>query len=239
MFIKYLKRKIFRRKKIESKRINSPDDIDNFSIEEIKIINLLNYTKKSGATYSGELYNSGYHTLNLGGKILSGQRNPGERFKNIPYDFNGKSVLDIGSNQGGMLHSIADIISYGVGIDYDSKMINVSNRIKSFSSNNNLDFYTFDLEKENLNYIRDFIISETVDICFLLSVCMWLNNWRDLIKFCCSISKNLLFESNGSDSQQKEQIDFLYKVYKNVQLINETSDDDLRQKKRKLFLCKN
>ncbi len=239
MILNFLKRKL-KRKKLESPaRINEDRRENNFSKEELKIINLLNYTKRSGATYSGELYNSGYHTLNLGDKTIAGQRNPAERFKNIPFKFEGKSVLDIGCNQGGMLHAIADKISYGVGIDYDSRMINVSNRIKSFFENNHLNFYVFDLVNEDLNYIKDFLRDEFVDICFLLSVCMWVKNWKELIDFCKGISKKLLFETNGSEKQQKEQIEYLYSIYKNVVLINEISNDDPLQKKRKLFLCTN
>ena len=231
--------KYFRKKKFSPLRTEFDDSITEFSKEELKLINLLNYTKKSTSTYSGELYDIGYHTLQLGNKVLHGQRNPKERFKNVPYDFKGKSVLDIGSNQGGMLNACAHEIEFGVGIDYDSRMINVSNRIKEHSNTKNIQFYVFDLEKEKLAYIKDFLPTDTVDICFLLSVCMWLKNWKELILFVESISKTLLFESNGTAIQQQEQIDFLKSTYKDVLLINEISDDDPLQKKRKLLLCKN
>ena len=236
--IKYIKKKLGSEKKFLPERIEV-DPSNTFNSEELKVINLLNYTKKSGATYSGELYNSGYHTLQLGDKTLVGQRNPSERFKNIPYDFTGKTVLDIGSNQGGMLHACADKIKQGIGIDYDSKMVNVANKIKSFSKNQHLQFYVFDLEKENLSYIKDLLPGNGVDISFLLSVCMWLKNWKEVIDFVKSISTHLLFESNGSVAQQEEQIDYLKSNYKEVHLINEVSDDDPLQKNRKLLLCSN
>ena len=209
-----------------------------FQIMENKLINLLNYTKKSASTYSGELYDVGYHTFNFGDKVLKGQRNPEERFKNVPFDFKGKTVLDLGSNQGGMLNACAKKIKYGIGLDYDARMINVSNRIKEHSENKNLQFYVFNLENEKLEYIQDFLPDDKVDICFLLSVCMWLSNWKELITFVKSISEHLLFESNGSDEQQHEQINFLKSIYTDVNLINEISDDDPLQKKRKLLLCK-
>jgi SAM-dependent methyltransferase len=231
--------KYFRKKKFSPLRTEFDDSIKEFSKEELKLINLLNYTKKSASTYSGELYDIGYHTLKLGDKTLVGQRNPQERFKNVPYDFKGKSVLDIGSNQGGMLNACAGEIEFGVGIDYDARMVNVSNRIKEYSNTKNLQFYVFDLENEKLEYIKDFLPADKVDICFLLSVCMWLKNWKELILFVQSISETLLFESNGSDEQQQEQIDFLKSTYKEVLLINEISDDDPLQKKRKLLVCKN
>jgi len=103
--------------------------------------------------------------------------------------------------------------------------------------NSNLNFYVFNLEKENLGFLQDFIETEKVDICFLLSICMWLKNWKEVITFSKSISHNMLFESNGTPIQQNEQIDFLKSLYSNVMIINETSEDDPLQKNRKLVLC--
>lgn len=228
-----------KKKKFTPKRIDITNSAEEYTKEELKLINLLNYTKKSDSSYSGKLYNSGYHSFNLGDKILKGQRNPENRLKNVPYNFKNKSVLDIGSNQGGMLNACASDIKFGIGIDYDIRMINVANRIKEHKKRNNLQFYVFDLENENLLYLQDFLPTEKVDICFLLSVCMWLKNWKELIRFVQKISETLLFESNGSDEQQKGQINFLKSIYKEVLLVNEISDDDSLQKKRKLLLCKN
>ena len=229
----------FKKKKLAPKRLTTETDVNEFTKEELKLINLLNYTKKSTSTYSGDLYDVGYHTFNIGNKFLKGQRNPSERFKNVPYDFTNKTVLDIGSNQGGMLLASADIIKFGIGIDFDYRMVNVSNKIKEHTNKKNLQFYVFDLEKENLEYIKDFLPTDTIDICFLLSVCMWLKNWKELILFIQQICETLLFESNGSEIQQKQQIEFLRSIYKEVFIINEISDDDPLQKMRKLMICKN
>ncbi len=233
--LRYFKNK----KKFTPKRIDITEVVKDFSKEELKVINLLNYTKKSATTYSGELYEFGYHTFKLGDKILKGQRNPEERFKNVPFDFKGKSVLDIGSNQGGMLHACAHEIDFGIGVDYDSRMVNVANRVKEHSKNTNLQFYVFDIENEKLDYLKDLLPSNKVDICFLLSVCMWISNWKELLNFVKTISDAMLFESNGKEEQQEEQINYLKSIYTDVQLINEISDDDPLQKKRKLLLCKN
>ena len=87
------------------------------------------------------------------------------------------------------------------------------------------------------DYIYDFLPQEKVDVALLLSVCMWIDNWKEVIKFCKKISAKLIFESNGKPEQQKEQIQFLNEVYSNVQLINERSEDDPSQKLRQLFYC--
>jgi len=97
--------------------------------ELAKISNLLEYTKASGQKYSARIYPAGYHTIKLFGKELKGQRDPKKRIEKTPFDFYDKTVLDIGSNQGAMLFELADKIKWGVGLDYDYRMVNVANRI--------------------------------------------------------------------------------------------------------------
>lgn len=202
-----------------------------------KIMNLLNYTKTSGVSYSAIGFDSGYHTMKIDGHQFNGQRIPEERFKDITIDLNNKSVLDLGCNQGAMLSTFADKIKWGVGLDYDSRMINVANRIRSHKGASHIDYFVFDLENENLDYINDFLPEDKVDVVLLLSVCMWIKNWRALIDFCSVISNSMIFESNGNETQQKEQEEYLRKVYKTVEKIQDRSEDDKSQKFRKLFVC--
>ena len=212
---------------------------EEYSSAILKIMNLLNYTKKSFVSYSGVKFNLGYHSFEIDGHQFKGQRNPKMRLDGIPFSFEGLSVLDIGCNQGGMLYELSKNIRYGVGIDYDSRMINVANKFKSHCNLNHLDYYVFNLETENLEFINDFLPEKRVDVVFLLSVCMWIKNWKQVIDYVTSISSKLIFESNGSDKQQLEQINYLKKKYKDVQLIREQSIDDPSQKKRKLYYCVN
>lgn len=202
-----------------------------------RIRNLLNYTKLSATSYSADLYDAGYHSININGVSIKGQREPGSRLESVPFDFTNKTVLDIGSNQGGMLHILSDKIRFGIGIDYDTRMVNVANRIKEYNDTKNLQFYVFNLEKESLGVIEDLLPEAKVDIVFLLSVCMWLPNWKDVITFAFNHSDNMLFETNGTDEQQNEQSSFLQSLYPDMQLLAETSEDDPRQKKRKLIFC--
>jgi SAM-dependent methyltransferase len=161
------------------------------------------------------------------------------RLEDIPFSFDNLSVLDIGCNQGGMLYELSNRIKFGVGVDYDSRMINVANKMKSHCKLNNLDYFVFDLEKENLDYLSDFLPEDKVDVVFLLSICMWIENWREVVAKIPTISRKLIFESNGKPEQQQEQIDELKKHYKTVQLIREKSTDDPSQKNRQLFYCTN
>ena len=211
---------------------------DNNDLETKQILNLLNYTKTSNQSYNAQIYPAGYHSLSITGFNITGQRNPAQRIELVPFNFSGKTVLDIGCNQGGMLFSVATKALHGIGIDFDSRLINAANKIRSHIKQQNLDFYVFDLEKEDLQIIRDFLPGEKVNITFLLSICMWIKNWREVIDLTSKISECLLFESNGTKEQQQEQLKYLKATYEEVKLIQEQSDDDEGQKNRKLYFCK-
>lgn len=225
-------------KKFKFERQDYSETEGQQEIQLRKIQNLLNYTKSSGSLYSANQFPAGYHTINLFGKQIKGQRNPLQRLAQVPFDFTGKSVLDIGSNQGGMLFAIADKISSGVGIDFDPRMINVSTRITAeLELSHKLQFYNFNLENYPLDLIRDMLRQTNVDIVFLLSVCAWIKNWKELITFTREISTNLLFEANGSEEQMRAQISYLHQTFSTVSRIATQSDDDAIHKSRSLFLC--
>ena len=214
-----------------------PEELDGMDRETRRILNLLHYTKSSTSSYNAEEYESAYHSIMIGGTRFAGQRDPGQRLEGVDFEFDGATVLDIGCNQGGMLMEVADRIKYGIGIDYDSRVVNAANRVSSHRRNENLGFFAFDVEQEKLELVRNLLPDAKVDIVFLLAVCMWVENWRELITFCASISDGLLFESNGTDEQQRDQEEYLKSTYGSVDLIRSTAPDDPQQKNRKLYLC--
>lgn len=230
--------RVIRGKKPKAYLFERMDPALNKANEDVaQICNLLNYTKTSNSTYNGQNFPAGYHTFDINGFYLQGQRNPAERLVNVPFDFNGKTVLDIGCNQGGMLYTVAGQIKHGVGIDFDARVVNAANRIRVHTNSNHINFYVFNVEDEPLDLIRDFIPKGKVDIAFLLAVCMWIKNWREVIDFVCDVSTCLLFESNGSPEQQNEQIEYLKTKYRSVDLLAGQSLDDLSQKSRRLYFC--
>lgn len=203
-----------------------------------RLMNLLTYTKSSGSAYSADQYPAGYHTLVLDDRVLAGQRQPSARLDLLPISLEGLAVLDIGCNQGGMLLEAARRgIRWGVGIDYDSRMVNAANKVRQYREASNLDFFVFNLEKEQLPLVYDFLPDERVDVIFLLSVCMWIENWRDVIVFFSKMAPNMLFESNGSDEQQDAQAKCLTENFRAVSVLQLASEDDEKQKKRKLYFC--
>jgi len=215
-----------------------------------KINNLLQYTTTSSKSYNGKLYEGGYHSLIIHGVETKGQRKPGKRLEDIPFDFTNKTVLDIGSNQGGMLFEIQNKIKEGVGIDFDHRLVNASNRIRGSHKYTNLNFFVFNLEKEDFNLINSFAENK-FDIIFLLAVCMWIDTWEELIEWTRKNCEICVFESNGKPKQQDKQLAKLQQVYNSVELINGNSADDdhylkndiagVKRKNhplRKLYICR-
>lgn len=187
----------------------------------------------------GKDYPGGYHTLRLGGRKdfeIKGQRNPSSRVELMP-ELDGKSVLDIGCNSGGILRTIAETydIEWSVGIDYNSQLINVANMITGINGTECVDFYTFDLQKQPLDLIKNFLTDDKVHVCILMSMCIHLPNWKEVVNFASEVSEGLIFESNGSFKQQEEQLDYVSSKYNYSQCLANNSEDDEIIKNRKLF----
>lgn len=205
--------------------------------DDCRVLNLIEYTKTNQSSYSAKAYESGYHEVMIGGRVLPGQRSPAKRLSALSFDFKGKSVLDIGCNQGGMLFHIADQLKWGIGLDYDGKMINLCNLQKSVRKLSSVDFYVFNIDADPHELILDLLPEPRVDVIFLLSVCMWVEKWRALIDFCATISDVIVFETNGTDAQQAEQINYLATCFPNTRQIMAASEDDPKQKKRRLYIA--
>jgi SAM-dependent methyltransferase len=211
------------------------------------LFNLIDHAKAKGSpdnsswgrNSQNKKFWAGYQSFEIHNIRVPGCRNPFKRLKEIPYNFTGKTVLDIGTNQGGMLFALADKIKWGVGIDYNSDYVNIANKIKSIKQLKNIDFYTYNVDKDKLSIIKDLIPEEVVDICFLLSVCCWIKKWSQLIDFVYQISQVLLFEANGSEKHQEQIMKYISNKYQKIILVNANSSDEEVQPRvpRKLYLC--
>lgn len=209
---------------------------ESLTASQLSILRLLRYTTGNVKAYSAAECPSGYQSAEIDGRKFDGLRPASERFVGVPVDFTGKSILDIGCNQGAMLFEIADKIKHGVGIDYDHTMVNVCNRIKSHREIHNIDFYSFDLQEEDFDLIGDLLPGGRVDIVFLLAVCRWVSNYPDLMAYCAKISDTMLFEPNGPEKE--EQLDHLRKIYSSVSLIDENYEYARKNRVRsKIYLC--
>ena len=145
--------------------------------------------------------------------------------------------MDLGCNAGGMLHAISGQIGKGYGFDFNPNCINAAQLIKTLNQTGNLEFYVFDLDKQSLSLLSAFLFGQRVDICFLLSVCMWIERWREVVRLAAKISDCMLFESNGSVEQQKSQVELLESLYQRMEVISESSKDDFSCNSRTLYFC--
>lgn len=197
------------------------------------VINVIKYVKTSKTRYNGKNSDIGYHSFTLNGKNYEGQRNNIERINVIDkhISLKDKKVLDVGCNMGGMLFDMSSLILNGVGIDNNPKSINAANIVKNYNKNDNLQFYMFNLDKEDLSFLNNFI-GESVDIILFLSVAMHIKKWKDTIIYCKNTTPFLIFESNGSLSLQFKQKAFLNEMYNKVKEIGNFGN-------RTMFFCKN
>ena len=141
----------------EFEELNFKKPLEELNFQRLK--NLLRYTKKNNVGYNGINHEFGYHSFKFKNEYIRGQREIGERFIEIKPLLKGKNILDIGSNQGGVLYYLSDVIKSGIGIDYDFKMVNVANKLKNITEKTNIEFYVFDLEHENFKVIDNLISS--------------------------------------------------------------------------------
>jgi SAM-dependent methyltransferase len=203
----------------------------------VAVFRIVDQIRRNDRPYAGVDHAAGYHSLELRGERFRGQRDCSQRLAQVPFEFEGKVVLDLGCNVGAMLHSLSRRIQTGYGVDVDPRCIEAAQRIQRLNDAKNLEFFTFDVEGQPLSVLRGRLPVARVDICLLLSLCGWLAHWRELVVDASRMAPHLLFESNGTEQQQQEQSAWLRRCYGQVQLLSETSADDFERSDRKLFLC--
>jgi len=203
-----------------------------------KLIKVLQNTKNNNKPYDGKDYDIGYQSIRINNILLKGQRDCEGRlnfFKKY-VDFKDKTVLDIGCYYGGMLFPLTEI-KEGVGIDVSELNINGANAIKNYLNKINLSFQVFNLDNDKLSLLNGLFKNTKIEIAFVLSICMWIKKWKELIDFLKNNVEIVIFESNGNVIQQNEQIQYLKNKFKNVQLISENSFDNIVSTGRKLLIC--
>lgn len=192
----------------------------------------------SDVSYSGRAYSAGYHSVSIGGLYFRGQRECASRLAEVPYRFEGKTVLDLGCNTGGMLHCLAERLERGIGLDLDPRSIVAARKIQQVNRADNLAFHEFDLNRRSLDEIVELLPHGSADVAFLLSVCMWLDRPKEVIDWIAQHCPALLLETNGNRHQQERQVGWARDRYESVHLIRSSSTDDPGQRKRALYLCR-
>ena len=104
----------------------------------------------------------GYHSYDLDGVKIVGQRNPKIRLDDMKkfINFKDKNVVDFGCNVGAMLHHLPEI-KQGFGFDYDTKCITAGNNIAKILGRDNISFYKHDFDKDGYDNLKKLITFKT------------------------------------------------------------------------------
>ncbi len=168
----------------------------------------------------------GYHSFNLHNINFQGQRNPKQRLSKLEghYDFEGKTVIDVGGNNGGMLFHLMEKIKRGVCADFDANCIAAGIGIKrELNLNLNLDFYQRNLEVDTMTDIYE---TEKPDIIFLLSIGSWIKRWREVYLDAARHARHILLETNN-DREGEPQLKLFSDLGATIKLVSDKSDDDI------------
>lgn len=154
------------------------------------------------------------------------QRDLGVRFKQ--YDlkkeqFQGRSVLDLGSNIGAMLFEIQKFDpGQCLGLEYDKDKVRVASRIAAYNDLNNVDFQVGDIEKVKAKDIGRH------DIVFCLAIVEHMKDPDRLFRLLSEVTSEFLyFEGNSTTDPQLAKSKLLDCGFKRVADLGMCSDDFL------------
>ena len=165
----------------------------------------------------------GYHSFNLWNFRTQGQRNPLKRIEKMAryYNFQGKSVLDLGCNTGGMILHLHDIKS-AIGVDFDPACIDFASYLsKKLMTDISYDFKVRDLNEYDLSDIPN------VDVAFILSLGSWVKDWRGLYERVCQKASSIFLETNNAQEGAEQLAFFMKKDGVKITNVSTCSDDDI------------
>ena len=165
-----------------------------------------------------------YYSMTLGGMNIKGIRTP-KRFLDVwsrHYEFKDKHVCVIGSNTGGIIFGLSDIIREGTGLDGNLKNLNASLKITShFKLDHHLNFFECHQELSNFNKFNQ--ITDDAEVFIIPSDTAYGNKhlWYD---WCLKKGSDIIVELRD----KTDNADLLYFKDKGFEtkLIQKGSPDD-------------
>jgi SAM-dependent methyltransferase len=225
------------------------------SVEEIeigrgarKVKNLLTRAdsqKFSNGWFPARGFGFGYHSFELPGLSVIGQRVPLARLEAIDKSvgLSGKAIFDLGCATGGMLLHMSNP-ARAIGWDFDALAIKsaqlvtreISKKAPEFAGR--FKFETVDLDKDHQSRFARDLIENNIDIVFLLSLGSWVSAWRDYYAIAANSGCSIVLETNN-DEEGEEQSDFLARLGLSFEeIISQSRDDNTGNIGRRTFLAR-
>ncbi|TCK93391.1 methyltransferase family protein [Natranaerovirga hydrolytica] len=157
------------------------------------------------------------------------QRNSKERFEQFQLtqnDMRDKSILDLGSNIGGMIFESTNFCPRkAVGIEYDSNKVKLANRIAAFMNLPNISFKQYDIDE-----LEQYTLGESFDVVFCLSIEAHIKNNNKLYHLLGHITNELLlFEGNASTNAMEVKKMLLKVGFNKVEYLGTCNDDFIKK----------
>jgi acetyltransferase-like isoleucine patch superfamily enzyme/2-polyprenyl-3-methyl-5-hydroxy-6-metoxy-1,4-benzoquinol methylase/predicted Ser/Thr protein kinase len=147
-----------------------------------------------------------------------------------------KTVLDIGSNIGGIAFEIFKMCPKKiVCLEYDKNKVDISNLIVKIHNFNNIFFYQKDVETDS--FMSDF--TDAFDVVFCLSLIAHLREKEEFLKKVYKICNDFFFLEGNSSTNSQDMVNLLLKIgFKKVHFIGYSNDDRNKNNNiRPLFIC--
>jgi SAM-dependent methyltransferase len=148
-------------------------------------------------------------------ECFSGYRDVDSRLDMFQHvNLKNKSVLDVGCNTGVIIYKamVQFGATRGIGIDVSPQLINAATML---CKDLNAHFYTFDLTKDSLLLLPS-IAGNMVDVACILAVSRWASNWKEIVLALKDIAETIVYESNGTVEELKQQDHFLRENFTHV-----------------------
>jgi acetyltransferase-like isoleucine patch superfamily enzyme/SAM-dependent methyltransferase/predicted Ser/Thr protein kinase len=168
-----------------------------------------------------------------------GQRNIKKRLKAFKIEkknIEGKNILDIGSNIGGILLEIQKLgPNKMIGLEYDSEKVQIAQAIAKMHNLKNIQFEQMDVESK---FFYD-NFNDQFDIVFCLAVIEHLKDKENFIKKLYQLCSGTLFLEGNSGTDSEELINLLEKYgFINVNYIGLSNDEkNSANNNRPLFIA--
>lgn len=170
-----------------------------------------------------------YSSFSLRNFIVTGeesQRNTMARFEKFciyENDIKNKTVLDVGSNIGGILLGLTRYgLKTGIGLEIDVEKVNFSNKLARFNKINDVNFFKQDIEEEN--FIEEY--DDKFQVVFCLAVLEHLKDKDSLFSFLSKVCLETLYlEGNENTSTSYVENKLFIAGFKDITFLGFSADE--------------